>query len=39
MNPGEGLKITPFKGAGTERGQRDHELEYLGQYVSDEMNH
>jgi hypothetical protein len=33
MNPGEGLKIRPFKGAATPEGLSDHELDYLGQYV------
>jgi hypothetical protein len=33
LNPGEGLKIRAFKGAGTEEGLSDKELVKLGNYV------
>lgn len=34
LNPGEGLKIRAFKGAGTDTGLADNRLKKLGEYVS-----
>ncbi|KAL1412797.1 hypothetical protein Q8F55_000545 [Vanrija albida] len=35
LNPGEGLKIRAYKGAGTPDGLRDRELDKLGAYLTD----
>ncbi|TXT15870.1 hypothetical protein VHUM_00373 [Vanrija humicola] len=39
LNPGEGLKIRAYKGAGTADGLRDRELDKLGAYLTDIAEH